>query len=58
MAVWFQRNFIFFFENATKILEISENSYVFDTDGNEINSIRKAIKRYRNHSNVLLIKLC
>ena len=45
-----------FFENATRGLEINENSYIIDTDGNEINSFEKAINKYRNHPGVLLIK--
>ena len=45
-----------FFENATRSLEINENSYIIDTDSNEINSVEKAINKYRNHSSVLLIK--
>ena len=45
-----------FFENATRGLEINENSYIIDTDGNEINSVEKAINKYRNHPSVLLIK--
>ena len=45
-----------FFENATRDLEINENPYIIDTDINEINSIEKAINKYRNHPSVLLIK--
>ena len=45
-----------FFENATRGLEINENSYIIDTDSNEINSVEKAINKYRNHPSVLLIK--
>ena len=45
-----------FFENATRDLEINENSYIIDTDGNEINSVEKAINKYRNQPSVLLIK--
>ena len=45
-----------FFENATRGLEINESSYVIDTDSNEINSVEKAINKYRNHASVLLIK--
>ena len=45
-----------FFENATRGLEINENSYVIDTDSNEINSVEKALKKYRNHPSVLLTK--
>ena len=41
-----------FFENATRSLEINENSYIVDTDSNEVNSVEKAI----NHPSVLLIK--
>ena len=38
-----------FFENATRGLEINENSYINDTDSNEINLVKKAINKYRNH---------
>ena len=33
-----------FFENATRGLEINENSYIVDTDNNEINSVEKQQK--------------
>ena len=45
-----------FFENATRGLWINENSYITDTDSNEINSVEKAINKYSNHPSVLLIK--
>ena len=45
-----------FFEDATRGLEINENSYIIDTDGNKINSVEKAINKYRNYPSVLLIK--
>ena len=45
-----------FFENATRGLEINENSCIIDTDINEVNSVEKAINKYRNYPSVLLIK--
>ena len=45
-----------FFENATRGLEINENSHIVDTDSNEINPVEKAIHKSRNHPSVLLIK--
>ena len=45
-----------FFENATRGLEINENSYAIDTDSNEIKSVEKAINKYSNHLSVLQIK--
>ena len=45
-----------FFENATRGLEINENFYIIDTDSNEINSVEKAINKYRNHPSISLIK--
>ena len=45
-----------FLENAIRGLEINENSYITDTDNNEVNSVEKAINKYRNHTSVLLIK--
>ena len=52
-TILFQMNFKFF-ENVT--LEKNENSYKIDTDSNEINSVEKAINKYKNHTSVLLIK--
>ena len=43
-----------FFENATRCLEIHENSNNIDSDNNEI--VEKAINKYGNHPNLLLIK--
>ena len=45
-----------FFENATKDLPVNENSYIIDRDSNKINSVEKAINKYRNYSSVSLIK--
>ena len=45
-----------FFENATRGLEINKNCYIIDTDSNEINSVKKAINKYRNHPSVLRVK--
>ena len=45
-----------FFENATRRLEINENPYIIGIDSHEINSVEKAINKYRNHSSALLIK--
>ena len=45
-----------FFKNATRGLEINENSYIIDTDSNEIDSVEKAINKYRNHPSVFLTK--
>ena len=44
-----------FFENPTRGLKINKNSYIIDTDSNEIKSAKKAINKYRNHPSVLLI---
>ena len=41
-----------FFENATRGLEINQNSYINDTQSNELNSVEKAISNYRNHPSV------
>ena len=38
-----------FVENATRGLGINENSYIIDTDSKEINSVKKAINKYRHH---------
>ena len=45
-----------FFENTTRGLEINENSCIIDTGSNEVNSVEKAINKYRNHPSALLIK--
>ena len=46
-----------FFENVTRGVEINQNSYIIDTDSNEINSVEKVINKYRNHPSILLIKI-
>ena len=43
-----------FFKNATRCLEIHENSYNIDSDNNKI--VEKAINKYRNRPSLLLIK--
>ena len=45
-----------FSENAIRGLEINENFYIIDTDSKKINSVEKAINKYRNHPSVLLIE--
>ena len=52
-TILLRRNYKFF-ENVT--LEKNENSYIIDTDSNKINSVEKAINKYKNHPSVLLIK--
>ena len=42
-----------FFKNASRGLEINENFYIVDIDSNEINSVEKAVNKYRNHPSVL-----
>ena len=32
-------------------------TYIIDINSNEINSVEKAIKKYRNHPSVLIIKI-
>ena len=44
-----------FFENATKALNIRENSYL--TEKSELSDpVNKAISKYRNYPSILLIK--
>ena len=40
-----------FFENTSRGLEINENSYIIDTDSNEIDSVKKTI----NKSEIILV---
>ena len=44
-------------EYITKGLEINENCYIINTDNKEINSVEKAISKYRNRLSVLLIEI-
>ena len=44
-------------EYITKGLEINENCYIINTDNKEINSVEKAINKYRNRLSVLLIEI-
>ena len=45
-----------FFKNATKSLNIRQNSYLID-ESNEIeHQVKKAIFKYKNHPSIILIK--
>ena len=44
-------------EYITKGLEINENCYIINTDSKEVNSVEKAINKYRNRLSVLLIEI-
>ena len=45
-----------FFENATKTLNINENSYIVDSSSSITDPVDKAINTYKNHPSILLIK--
>ena len=45
-----------FFENATKTLNINENSYIVGSSSSITDPVDKAISTYKNHSSILLIK--
>ena len=45
-----------FFESATNCFQINENYHTIDTYSNKINSVEKAVKKYRNYPSILLIK--
>ena len=46
----------FFFQNATKSLDINENSYVKDENNEYTDTVEKVIYKYVNHPSILLIK--
>ena len=46
----------FFFQNATKNLDINENSYIKDETNEYTDTVEKAIYKYANHPSILLIK--
>ena len=45
-----------FFQNATKALNISENSYIADSSSGITDPVDKAINTYKNHPSILIIK--
>ena len=45
-----------FFQNATKALNINENSYIVDSSSSITDPLDKAINTYKNHPSVLLMK--
>ena len=45
-----------FFQNATKTLNINENSYVVDSSSSITDPVHKGINTYKNHPNILLFK--
>ena len=45
-----------FFQNATKCLDIKENSYIKDESNEYTDVVEKAIYKYVNHPSILLIK--
>ena len=46
----------FFFQNATKNLDINENSYIKDETNEYTDTVEKAIYKYTNHPSILLIE--
>ena len=44
-----------FFQNATKTLNINENSYIVDSSSSITDPVDKAINTYKNHPSILLI---
>ena len=45
-----------FFQNATKTLDIKENSYIVDSSSSFTDSVDKAINTYKNQPSILLMK--
>ena len=45
-----------FFQNATKTLNINENSYIIDSSSSITDPVDKAINKYKNHPSILLMK--
>ena len=46
----------FFFKNATKNLDINENSYIKDETKEYTDTVEKVFSKYSNHPSILLIK--
>ena len=46
----------FFFKNATKTVNINENWYIVDSSSSITDPVDKAVKTYKNHSTILLMK--
>ena len=44
------------FQNATKTLDIKENSYIVDSSSSFTDSVDKAINTYKNQPSILLMK--
>ena len=45
-----------FFKNATKSLNIQQNSYITDQSNEIEDQVKKAIFKYKNHPSIILIK--
>ena len=45
-----------FFQNATKTLNINENSYIVDASSSMTDPVDQAVRKYKNHSIILFIK--
>ena len=45
-----------FFQNATKTLDIKENSYIVDSSSSFTDSVDKAINTYKIQPSILLMK--
>ena len=46
----------YFFQNATKALNINENTYIGDSSSSITDPVDKAINTYKNDPSILLIK--
>ena len=47
---------MFFFKNATKLLNINENWYIVRSSSSVTDPVDKTVKTYKNHSTILLMK--
>ena len=45
-----------FFQNATKVLSINENTYIVDSCSSITDPVDKAINTYKSHHSILLMK--
>ena len=57
MTFQYQKSGImFFFKNATKLLNINENWYIVRSSSSVTDPVDKTVKTYKNHSTILLMK--
>ena len=53
---WCQKNQTFFLQNATKTLNIMENSYLTSNANQVLDPVDKVVFQYKNHPSIVTIK--